>query len=177
VVHRISRNLASLTLCRCFKYPNLALTPRHTFPIFRSSSQGYRAAAPVKATYSPKFSGKHIDVEKIPSASSIRASIPPKAQQTHIVYTKIEKLAKLHNIPTGVFNRTTWQPQSSPSIPLIHLDREKWDKHQLVLSTGLEPAWVDLVVNNLDEGPHPFHLVRDTIVLHFIEKECCLLLY
>lgn len=29
----------------------------------------------------------------------------------------------------------------------------------MAVSTGQEGGWVDLVVNNLDEGAHPFHLV------------------
>jgi hypothetical protein len=68
-------------------------------------------------------------------------------------------MARNHNIPEGYFNQTTWKPQSSPPVPLIGLPRERWDSNQLALSTGLEAAWVDFVVNNLDEGPHPFHLV------------------
>lgn len=77
----------------------------------------------------------------------------------HVVYTKIQKMARNHNIPEGYFNQTTWKPQSDPPVPLIGLPRERWDSNQLALSTGPEAAWVDFVVNNLDEGPHPFHLV------------------
>jgi hypothetical protein len=40
--------------------------------------------------------------------------MPPKAQQTHVVYTKVEKLSRLMNIPHGFFNRTTWEAQSDP---------------------------------------------------------------
>jgi hypothetical protein len=106
---------------------------------------------------------RHINIEKVPSASSVRAMIPPKAQQTHLVYTKVEKLSRLANIPHGFFNRTTWKAQSDPPYPLAGLARKQWDKHQLTVATGPEPVWVDLVINNLDEGAHPFHLVRITI--------------
>jgi hypothetical protein len=99
-----------------------------------------------------------LDLAQIASSSTILASLPKKAQQTHVVYTKIQKLSINENVPFGFFNMTSWRPQ--PGTPLISLQRDRWDNDQFSLSTGLDPAWVDLVVNNLDEGPHPFHLVR-----------------
>lgn len=75
------------------------------------------------------------------------------------MYTKIQELSKNHNVPYAFFNRTSWKPQSNPSTPLLYLPRDEWDENQLSISTGLDPVWVDLVVNNLDEGAHPFHLV------------------
>lgn len=85
-----------------------------------------------------------------------------------MVYTKIEKLSINHNVPYGFFNRTSWGPQID--TPLIDIPREKWDKNQLVLSTGPTTSrrlssdqdkdlWIDLVVNNLDDSGHPFHMV------------------
>ncbi|OOQ87755.1 laccase [Penicillium brasilianum] len=137
----------------CFKYSNPALTPDQTFPIhYRSASISSTAEIPT-----PKVRN-HTNLEDVPSAPSVLKRLPPKAQQTHVVYTKIQKMARNHNIPEGYFNQTTWKPQSSPPVPLIGLPRERWDSNQLALSTGPEAAWVDFVVNNLDEGPHPFHL-------------------
>jgi len=48
---------------------------------------------------------------------------------------------------------------------LIELDREEYDVHQLIPYVpigreGTTGKWVDIVVNNLDEKGHPFHLVR-----------------
>ncbi|KKA24127.1 Ferro-O2-oxidoreductase [Rasamsonia emersonii CBS 393.64] len=147
----------------CFKYPNPALTPRHVFPIIKQSINPTAEGFFTKELESEKQNPTQIiDITKIPSASSVLAVLPPKAQQTHVVYTKIEKLSRLHNVPYGFFNRTTWRPQSDPPVPLIGLAREKWDENQFAVSvsrTGREePVWVDLVVNNLDEGAHPFHL-------------------
>lgn len=75
------------------------------------------------------------------------------------MYAKVEKLSRLQNIPHGFFNRTTWKKQSDPAYPLVGLPRSLWDKHQLSIATGDEPVWVDFIVNNLDEGAHPFHFV------------------
>ena len=77
----------------------------------------------------------------------------------------MEILARLGNVPVGFINRTTWVAQSSPLEPLMNLPREDWDKNQLVpwipvSRDKLKATWVDIVVNNLDEKGHPFHLVR-----------------
>jgi hypothetical protein len=100
-----------------------------------------------------------INIEQLVSTRTILAALPPKAEQTHLVYTKVEKLSRLHNIPHGFFNRTTWQMQSDPAYPLLGLARNQWDKNQLAIATGDSPVWVDFIVNNLDEGAHPFHFV------------------
>jgi hypothetical protein len=69
-------------------------------------------------------------------------------------------MARYSNKPFGYINQTTWKPQDNPPAPLISLPRTKWDKNQFRITTGPDPVWIDLVINNLDEGSHPFHLVR-----------------
>ncbi|KAJ6160508.1 hypothetical protein N7470_003904 [Penicillium chermesinum] len=101
---------------------------------------------------------REIDLGNIPSVASILKKLPETADQRHVVYTKIQKKSMNHNIPQGFFNQTVWKSQQSPPVPLIGLPRSQWDRNQLSISTGPDPAWVDLIVNNLDEGPHPFHL-------------------
>ncbi|CRG89470.1 L-ascorbate oxidase [Talaromyces islandicus] len=137
-----------------FKIGNPSLKPKQSFPVIKLPKH----ADEKSLVASDRDEIRHINIEKIPSASSVRALIPPKAQQTHLVYTKVEKLSRLANIPHGFFNRTTWKVQSDPPYPLAGLARKQWDKHQLAITTGPEPEWVDLIVNNLDEGAHPFHL-------------------
>lgn len=107
----------------------------------------------------------HLDIQEVPSAPSIIQAIPPTAQQTHVVYTKIQKMARHSNKPFGYFNQTTWRQQQDPPVPLTYLPRSKWDKNQLAISTGSTPTWIDFVINNLDEGSHPFHLVRLSLCL------------
>ena len=81
----------------------------------------------------------------------------PDAQKTFVLYTVVEVLAHQNSIPKGFINHTTWEPQS---MPLITLDREHWDSHQLVPWTGSKPGWVELTINNIDGTGHPFHLVK-----------------
>lgn len=109
-----------------------------------------------------------LNLEKIPSSASVLTKLPEQADETHVVYTKIQKMARLRNMPYGFFNMTIWKPQSEPQIPLSALPREKWDSNQFSITTGPGPTWVDLVVNNLDEGPHPFHMVSSPTFLSFL---------
>jgi hypothetical protein len=91
------------------------------------------------------------------TSTPIISSAP--SEETILLYTKMEVLAHLGNVPAGFINRTSWAPQSDP---LISLPRHSWDKNQLVpqvpMSTKKEAVWVDIIVNNMDEKGHPFHL-------------------
>ncbi|CAG8233852.1 unnamed protein product [Penicillium salamii] len=136
----------------CFKYANPALTPNQSFSLHSKSP-----SMPTVATEST-VKIHHLDIQEVPSAPSIIQAIPPTAQQTHVVYTKIQKMARHSNKPFGYFNQTTWRQQQDPPVPLTYLPRSKWDKNQLAISTGSTPTWIDFVINNLDEGSHPFHL-------------------
>lgn len=93
----------------------------------------------------------------------------PEPNRRFVIYSAVEILNRLQGIPTGFINRTHWEPQS---LPLLASDRQVWDDHQLVPWTGDKPAWVDLVINNLDGTGHPFHLVSGLSLqnTHLIES-------
>jgi hypothetical protein len=69
-------------------------------------------------------------------------------------------------IPFGFVNHTSWKPAlTRPLLGLdkSHRDAKDWGPDQLVVSVGKDTKtrWVvDLIVNNLEVGDHPFHLVR-----------------
>jgi FtsP/CotA-like multicopper oxidase with cupredoxin domain len=73
-----------------------------------------------------------------------------------MIYTNVQVINQLDDEARGLVNRTIWEPQS---LPLISLDREQWNNHQLVPWTGSEPVWVEFTINNVDKNGHPFHLV------------------
>ncbi|RAL05428.1 laccase [Aspergillus ibericus CBS 121593] len=141
----------------CFRYPNPALTSVQTFPISKSPNNSSPVASPRNTP---------ISLSDVATKKSLLSALPEKAHQTHVLYTKIEKLSRNHNIPYGFFNRTSWKPPTT--TPLIDIPREEWDENQLVISTGASTPplssdhdngiWIDLVVNNLDDSGHPFHL-------------------
>lgn len=143
-----------------FKYPNPALGsqgvqrfPIDLLPPTASSIPTYISTIDVTES---------IDLNLVTAPSSIR--LPEKADMTFVLYTATQKLSHLHNVPHGFMNETTWSPQGNPQLPLISLAREQWDANQFVPKidrskfSGTNGPWVDLVINNLDDGGHPFHL-------------------
>lgn len=98
-----------------------------------------------------------LDPEHLKAATRV-TGIPHKAQQTIVLYAKTEKLAHLNYEPVSFINHTSWKPQTPP---LISQNRSSWDENQLVplipITSG-KPTRVDIVINNLDDGAHPFHL-------------------
>src|SRR6266536_4695570 len=98
------------------------------------------------------------------ASSHPRPALTDRADQILLLYARTEKLAKNANKPMGFINRTSWAPQSPPSLPLVALPRSSWDVNQLVSfipapkNQDEQGIWVDLVINNLDDGSHPFHL-------------------
>lgn len=139
-----------------FKYPNPALTDTQQFPI---DMQG-PSVSPHHSTASDAASNlKHFDLNTASAANPSALSLPEEADLTMVLYTTTQKLSHLHNIPHGFMNQTTWKAQANPPAPLINLPREQWDKNQFVPRIDSKTApWVDLVINNLDDGSHPFHL-------------------
>ncbi|KAE8373585.1 laccase [Aspergillus bertholletiae] len=131
----------------CFIYPNPALTPTQTFRITPSHSPLLSQTL---------FPNDTIDLQNTPSKSSLLKDMPETPTHTQVVYTKVQKLSINHNIPNGFFNHTSWRPQPG-STPLNTLARDKWDDNQFFFAVP-ESEWVDVIVNNLDDSGHPFHL-------------------
>ncbi|KAK3940215.1 multicopper oxidase-domain-containing protein [Diplogelasinospora grovesii] len=137
-----------------FKYTNPALNPSQSFAISPSVS-GLEELLP-PAVKAP------LDLATLTPKDDQITPLLPVADQTILLYVKTQILAKFSNQPKAFINHTSWEPQSPP---LISLPREKWDKNQLVPSIATttsqenkKPVWVDIVINNLDDGSHPFHL-------------------
>lgn len=128
-----------------FKYQNPALTISHKFPIVWNGELPAHYQVPSSA---------NLDIQDVKSEEDQSGILPVKADHTIILYTLTQKLARLENEPHGFINHTTWSPQNPP---LVEMDRSQWDKNQLVPQIESN-SWVDLVVNNLDEDSHPFHL-------------------
>ena len=131
---------------RFFLRPNFALTPTQSFLLAAESGKHQSTKS---TTEVHRFNLR--DVKGPPLAEPL-----PVPGKTFMIYTAIEVLTHLNNIPHGFINHTFWEPQN---LPLVSLDREIWDSHQLVPWTGSEPTWVELTINNIDANGHPFHLV------------------
>ncbi|KAJ5547723.1 hypothetical protein N7513_004957 [Penicillium frequentans] len=136
-----------------FRRSNLALTAIQSFGINQNHSSTNLSIRNDEITHL-----QHVDLENVSSSPSVLSALPANSQQTHVVYTKIQMLAINANMPWGYFNHSSWRPQKEPPYPLINLPRNQWDENQFSFSTNTDPVWVDLIVNNLDDSGHPFHL-------------------
>jgi FtsP/CotA-like multicopper oxidase with cupredoxin domain len=133
-----------------FRYVNSALVTSQEFPLFLEPP----------ARHSTIQKQHRFDLATATSRPLLQA-LPEIAHQTIVLYTKTLKLAHLSNIPHGFINQTSWKPQSPP---LMQLSRTSYDANQFVSLVHAatpgdsSPRWLDVVLNNLDEDDHPFHL-------------------
>lgn len=134
-----------------FKYENTALAVSHSWPL------RWEGLAQSQIEYA-KAAVEHFDMQLYQSTSDQSLVVPAKADQTIVLYTLTQKLARLENEPRGFINSSTWLP---PSPPLLQTSRDEWSDHQITPHIPFHeksPLWVDIVLNNLDEDSHPFHL-------------------
>lgn len=140
---------------RNYTIQNKALTTIQHFPVVPRprSKRGHPYSATPATSYEGTF-----DLSAL-NGTELAILQPMKSNTTVLLYTRMEILARLGNVPAGFINRTTWAPQMKP---LISTPRNLWEKNQLVPKVTLSPSpeitWVDIIVNNLDEKGHPFHL-------------------
>ena len=145
-----------------YRYVNDALAVTQEFPInvvndSMASQELERIATDLNLSYL--------------KGQSLQQALQRKADQIIILYVKTLKLSHLSNRPNGFLNRTTWAPQSPP---LINLSRSAYNKHQLIpfISLTSPPKTVDIVVNNIDDDSHPFHIHGyDAFVLQSYEGD------
>ncbi|KAK8050406.1 ferro-O2-oxidoreductase [Apiospora phragmitis] len=154
-----------------FKHPNPSLQPNQSFPLRRhhhhrgqqhhpSESNAIVRAAPPDLAPSP-----FLDLATVSAERAATQTMPATAQHTILLYVKTQKLSRYNNEPKGFINHTAWRAQTPP---LLSLPRAEWDRHQLVpfipvhnnnkSSSSSNTAWTNIVINNLDDGAHPFHL-------------------
>ncbi|UZP43121.1 hypothetical protein NXS19_010937 [Fusarium pseudograminearum] len=134
-----------------FGYPNEALNPVQDFPIFDHGNK-----MPSRKDLESDET-QTLDPRNLKAATKI-VDLPSVADHTILLYAKIEKLAHMDYEPVGFINHTSWKPQDPP---LISQNRSSWDDNQLIpfiTTTREKPTRVDIIINNLDDGAHPFHL-------------------
>lgn len=99
-----------------------------------------------------------------------------QGDRREVVYVTVPILEKYGIVPMGFMNSSTWRPygQRGPGRqPLLHrlshansTSLEDWQRydvydpgHELVVPTHpSKPVVFELVINNQDDSPHPFHL-------------------
>ena len=140
-----------------FRYRNPTLKATQAFPIDLSKTdQCYYPSESATLTESQDF----FDLQTAISVSQLPEPLE-STDTIFVLYAKTMQLTHLENRPLGFMNHSSWKPQS---VPLSQLPRSDWNTDQLVpwvgsfLDTTGKPRWVDIVLNNIDDGGHPFHL-------------------
>ncbi|KEF56330.1 uncharacterized protein A1O9_07911 [Exophiala aquamarina CBS 119918] len=169
-----------------FRLPNPALSPNQDFVLLKPAivSRTNRVIARSLDRHHLRLEQQneepvHFDLESATGITygSAAFELPEPSQEPIVVYTKTEKLARLSYHPKSFINRTSWSPQTDSDTglrqPLISLPRHQWDRNQLVpyialpltvdsnetmAGTGKNGTCIDIIINNLDDGAHPFHL-------------------
>ncbi len=86
------------------------------------------------------------------------AELPREADKLYLLYATMSYLAINSNRPKGYINHTTWTV-SERYTPLLALDRARWPSDPTPFIPSTDGAqWVDIVLNNMDDKGHPFHL-------------------
>ncbi|EQL00798.1 Multicopper oxidase family protein [Ophiocordyceps sinensis CO18] len=134
-------------------FPNDALTPNQSFIALPDFGKGPW----VQDTRPLQLGPGHGDLGALTALPTPTPALPARAQHTILLYMKTQKLSQFENRPLGFINHTTWEAQTPP---LLSLSRQSWDSHQMLpfINWTAQPAIVDLVINNLDDGSHPVHL-------------------
>ncbi|KAF2084808.1 multicopper oxidase, partial [Saccharata proteae CBS 121410] len=136
-----------------FKYPNPALTNLHHFPL-RLSSPPTSSLLPPPPSYFPL---------SLLTPHPLTPSLPLPLTPPILLYTTTLKLSRLHNIPHGFINHSTYTPTSPP---LLSLPRPHWPPQNPLLPPPIPAnSSVDVVLNNLDDTSHPFHLHGNSFVV------------
>ncbi|KAG6041121.1 hypothetical protein E4U41_005923 [Claviceps citrina] len=141
---------------------NPALTRMQEFPLMRwpqpHSSKQRRDSREVEVT----------NVYDLKNAQGHPSALNEAPTDTAVLYTSLGISAFKNDEPWGELNHTSWMWKDPYAKPLLAIDREAW-KHGTEQANPLrtfkvprfeagEERWLDLVVNNVDDRGHPFHL-------------------
>ena len=148
-----------------FRYPNPALNPIQTFPVhlanlpqqMSSASNGTTSLSSRDVSIAPYFDLS--TATSLHPASPELSPLEPSTVKTMVLYATTLMLAHQNNVPMGYINHTSWRSSSSP---LISSPRNHWENGTQFVphipSSSSDYDFMDLVINNIDDSGHPFHL-------------------
>lgn len=150
---------------------NWALTRIQDFPL-----QWRRSSASTHVRHDIR---KNVEVFNMKDAHGTETSsdsgVRKEPAETALLYTSLAINNFRHDEPWGEVNHTSWVWKDPKAKPLLALNRDEWangTQQANTLRTFRAPwyqdgqdRWIDLVVNNVDDKGHPFHLVRN--------QRCC----
>jgi hypothetical protein len=149
------------------KIENLALTRIQSFPLIwketvleNSSLERHESRSLTSDFLLSEASG----LPQWPGSDPTQRSI-----EKSVLYTAMQIRSSFHNRPVGIVNHSSWMIADSKAKPLLALDSKEWSaatKQPSSIQTlqvpwyqrSGEDRWVELVLNNMDDTGHPFHL-------------------
>lgn len=158
-----------LTLGRNMKLRNYGLTPTRSFPIHWQSNENAKAVTMRQSTITPNLALS--DVQGAQTESIVGLETPAEIA---VLYSTMQIRSTSGNSPVGTVNHTSWIIVDPKRKPLISLEQKYWSeatKQPSRIQKLRVPhfrqfgkdIWVELVVNNLDDTGHPFHLVSGLV--------------
>ncbi|KZO93579.1 multicopper oxidase [Calocera viscosa TUFC12733] len=171
----------------CFKYPNMALDPtpkaiiHYTAPrTVASLLSGLLPVSPSATAAEPGLpepttSKWNITEEEVFDARMLlpldlaARELPEPTMDPIVLYVTTVKFPQNGHLPWGYVNNTSWRPNEQAPLlmqfpPEDWMDTgrplpQAWGKHEYVVQTSKnESVVVDLIINNLEDGLHPFHM-------------------
>ncbi|KAJ3715578.1 multicopper oxidase-domain-containing protein [Lentinula guzmanii] len=143
-----------------FKYPNVALDLESKSIMTYGCRRGSRL--PRTHNWSALKADERLDPLSLQPLDHL-ARLLPLADNVVMMYVTTMIRTATGNKPFGYVNQTTWKPNLTNPV-LARSDFASSSKELIVpldvSNTSISPASVvlDIIVNNLEDGPHPFHL-------------------
>ncbi|KAG6180361.1 hypothetical protein E4U10_007545 [Claviceps purpurea] len=109
-----------------------------------------------------------VDVVNLRDAQGISTALDKVATDTALLYTSLAINSFKNNEPWGELNHTSWMWKDPYAKPLLAINATAWQNgteqanpfraFKVPRFAAGEERWMDLVVNNVDDRGHPFHL-------------------
>jgi hypothetical protein len=150
------------------KIENLALTRIQSFPLIWKEREIDNSLP--ESRESPNATSNFLLSEASGLPQWPGSDLTERSIEKAVLYTAMQIRSSFHNRPVGIVNHSSWMIPDSRAKPLLALDPEEWSKATKQPSsiqtlqvpwyqkTG-EDRWIELVLNNMDDTGHPFHLV------------------
>ncbi|KAE9395355.1 hypothetical protein BT96DRAFT_861991 [Gymnopus androsaceus JB14] len=141
-----------------FKYPNAALDLESKSIMSYGS---YRDSSPPSSqSWSSIAESEHLDALALQPLDP-SARVLPSAEGVVMMYVTTMVRTSTGNRPFGYVNQTTWKP--SLENPVLARAEAVSSSKELIVpikpgNSSLRSVVMDIIVNNLEDGPHPFHL-------------------
>ncbi|GJN67754.1 hypothetical protein PLICBS_001782 [Purpureocillium lilacinum] len=143
---------------------NPALTSKQLFPLIWTDPSDAAFRRKQKTAVVEIYDLDNAEAPRIPDSSMLRTD----PVEVALLYTSLAINSFKNDEPWGELNHTSWVWKDPTAKPLLAMDNATWangtvqanpmrDFRVPWFETGDE-RWLELVVNNVDDKGHPFHL-------------------